>query len=231
MVVVLESGSAVTMPWIDGVHSVLEAWYPGTQGGVAIANILFGSVNPSGKLPLTFPKKDSDLPASVVTTVDANGITQVPYTEGRKIGYRWYDLQKITPLFPFGHGLSYTTFAYSGATTLVDSSGNLTVNFTIKNTGKVAGAEIAQIYAAVPGETGEPPKRLIGWQKVQLAAGESKSVSVTVKAQRLAIWDTTIHQWRVPSGTYVFYVGASSRDANALTSMQTIKGGLLASSK
>lgn len=248
MVVVLETGTAVLMPWIDSVHSVLEAWYPGGKGGEAIANVLFGSVNPSGKLPLTFPKKDADLPATIASkdgkvlalpkkgetppstateTVEANGIVNVPYTEGRKIGYRWYDSQNITPLFPFGHGLSYTTFAYSGATTSVDASGNLTVNFTLKNTGKVAGAEVAQIYAAVPGETGEPPKRLIGWKKVQLAAGESKSVSMTVKAQRLAIWDTTVHQWRVPSGAYVFYVGASSRDANALTNQQTIKGGLL----
>ena len=223
-VVVLESGTAVTMPWIGSVHSVLEAWYPGLQGGAAIANILFGDVNPSAKLPITFPMADTDQPQQAISQTDM----QVVYSEGLKMGYRWYDAQGIAPLFPFGHGLSYTSFAYSNLATTLAADGTLTISFTLKNTGQRSGAEVAQIYAALPADAGEPPKRLIGWQKVQLAAGESKSVSLTVKPERLAIWDTTLHQWKIPAGGFGFRVGNSSRDANALTSTQSFSGKLLA---
>ena len=226
-VVVLESGTAVTMPWIDSVHSVLEAWYPGLQGGAAIANILFGDVNPSGKLPITFPVSDTDQPQKAISATDLN----VVYSEGLKMGYRWYDAEAIAPLFPFGHGLSYTSFSYSGLTTKLAADGTLTVSFTLKNTGQRAGAEVAQIYAALPADVGEPPKRLVGWQKVQLAAGESKSVSVTVKPERLAIWDTTLHQWKIPAGGFGVVVGNSSRDANALTSTQSFSGKVLAAAR
>ena len=226
-IVVLENGTAVTMPWLASVNSVLAAWYPGIQGGAAIANVLFGDVNPSGKLPLTFPKSENDLPQKTISATDLN----VVYSEGLKMGYRWYDAQAIEPLFAFGHGLSYTSFAYSGASTQVDGGGNVTVSFTLKNTGKVAGAEVAQVYAALPSDPVEPPKRLIGWQKVQLAPGESKSVSVTVKAERLAVWDIAQHQWTRPAGRFTFSVGNSSRDAQALTSTRDLLGGTFAASR
>jgi beta-glucosidase len=211
------------MPWLSGVHAVLDAWYPGVQGGPAIAGVLFGDVNPSAKLPLTFPVSDADQPQKTISATNLN----VTYGEGLKMGYRWYDANNIAPLFPFGFGLSYTTYAYSGASSQVDGSGSVTVTFTLANTGKVAGAEVAQVYAALPAAAGEPPKRLIGWQKVTLAAGESKKVSVSVKPERLAVWDVTASQWRLPDGQFSFLVGASSRDPNMLSTSQGITGRLL----
>jgi len=208
-VVVLETGSAVTMPWLANVNAVVEAWYPGVQGGPAIANVLFGVVNPSGKLPLTFPQSDSDLLQASISATDLT----VNYSEGLKMGYRWYDAQNITPLFPFGHGLSYTRFSYSGISTRSNSDGSVTVGFTLKNTGARAGAEVAQVYAGLPAAAGEPPKRLVAWEKVQLAAGESKAVSITVKPERLSIWNATTHRWQTLSGGYNFVVGGSSRDS------------------
>ncbi|WP_035052812.1 beta-glucosidase family protein [Andreprevotia chitinilytica] len=223
-VVVLETGTAVTMPWLANVHAVLESWYPGIQGGPAIANLLFGTVNPSGKLPLSFPVADSDLPQKTIAPTDVN----VVYNEGLMMGYRWYDAHQIAPLFPFGHGLSYTTFAYSGMSSATDAAGNVTVSFTLTNNGSRAGAEVAQVYAQLPSGIGEPPKRLVGWQKVQLAAGQSTKVSVTVPPQQLAIWNINKHQWKVPAGSYTFYAGGSSRDANAVSSGSTIAGQVIA---
>ncbi|MEO6853723.1 MAG: glycoside hydrolase family 3 C-terminal domain-containing protein, partial [Rhodoferax sp.] len=210
-VVVLETGTAVTMPWLGNVNAVMEAWYPGVQGGPAIANVLFGSVNPSGKLPLTFPQTEADLPQK---TISATNLT-VTYSEGLNMGYRWYDSQNITPLFPFGHGLSYTSFSYSGMAITANADGTATVSFTLKNTGARAGAEVAQVYAALPSSAGEPPKRLVAWQKVQLAAGESKTVSINVSTARMAVWNSTTHQWNTPSGSYTFFVGGSSRDTQS----------------
>ncbi|MFC5473356.1 beta-glucosidase family protein [Paraherbaspirillum soli] len=215
-VVVLENGTAVTMPWLAGVSAVLAAWYPGIQGGAAIADVLFGDVNPSGKLPLSFPVSDSDLPQKQISATDLN----VTYSEGLKMGYRWYDAMQIAPLFAFGHGLSYTTFAYSNLQIANDAGGNPTVSFTLKNTGARAGAEVAQIYAQLPLSAGEPPQRLVGWQKVQLAPGESKQLTLVIDNERLAIWDVVGKKWQVRSGDYTLYVGTSSRDGNAL------KGGL-----
>ncbi len=217
-IVVLENGTAVTMPWVNNVHAVLEAWYPGLQGGPAIADILFGTVNPSGKLPITFPVNDTDQPQKAISSTDLN----VVYSEGLQMGYRWYDAQNIQPLFPFGHGLSYTTFQYSAMSSKVDTAGNVSATFTLKNTGKVAGAEVAQLYVALPATAGEPPRRLIGWQKVQLPPGGSKQVTITVAPERMAIWDTTLHQWHIPAGTFTLYAGASSRDVNMLTSNQKL---------
>lgn len=210
-VVVLETGTVVTMPWLGSVNAVVEAWYPGVQGGPAIANVLFGNVNPSGKLPLTFPQTEADLPQK---TISATNLT-VTYSEGLNMGYRWYDSQNITPLFPFGHGLSYTSFGYSGITTTANADGTATVGFTVKNTGVRAGAEVAQVYAALPSSAGEPPKRLVAWQKVQLAAGESKTVNINISTARMAVWNSTTHQWNTPSGSYTFFVGGSSRDTQS----------------
>ncbi|WP_293996301.1 beta-glucosidase family protein [Sphaerotilus sp.] len=211
-VVVLETGTAVTMPWVGNVNSVLEAWYPGVKGGQAIADVLFGDVNPSGKLPQTFPVREADLPQTAISKTSLN----VQYLEGLAMGYRWFDARQITPLFPFGHGLSYTDFSYSGIQTSMDAAGNLTVNFTLKNIGGRAGAEVAQVYAGLPSNSGEPPKRLVGWQKISLAAGASQAVSLTIKAERLSVWDTSKHQWQLPSGSFTFYVGGSSRDNQSL---------------
>jgi beta-glucosidase len=232
-IVVLESGGAVLMPWIDKVAGVVEAWYPGIRGSEAIANLLFGDVNPSGKLPITFPVSESDLPhpvhvdppkpdgthpiprlAGVPGLIGmAMGIApsfDVPYDEGLKVGYKWYDAEKKPVLFPFGFGLSYTTFAYSG---LKVAPGDVTtVSFSVKNTGKRAGSEIAQVYASLPESAGEPPNRLVGWVKLDLAPGESKQATVTVDRDRLTVFDEASDSWKLTPGQYTIRAGASSRN-------------------
>ncbi|SMG53613.1 beta-glucosidase family protein [Paraburkholderia susongensis] len=212
-IVVLENGSPVTMPWLDSVHGVLEAWYPGVQGGQGIADILFGDVNPSGKLPITFPRQEADLPQP---TIDANNLNVV-YSEGLLMGYRWYDAKNIDPLFPFGYGLSYTSFSYSGLRTRTDHGGNVIATFTVTNTGSRAGAEVAQVYATLPPGLGEPPKRLVGWAKVGLNPGQSQQVNVVIPARRLATWNVTTHSWQVHGGSYEIWAESSSRDTNALS--------------
>jgi beta-glucosidase len=219
-VVVLQSGTAVTMPWLPQVHAVLQAWYPGVQGGPAIADILFGDVNPSGKLPLTFPLAETDLPQPVISATDLH----VPYSEGLAMGYRWYDSRSITPLFPFGHGLSYTTFTYSGMKTSAQPDGSVNVSFTLTNTGHRDGAEVAQVYAGLPTNLGQPPRRLVAWQKVSLSAGQSVNLNVTVPPKRLSIWDTAQHGWRVPAGSYTFHVGGSSRELLTQVLRQSLSG-------
>ena len=232
-IVVLETGGAVLMPWIDKVAAVVEAWYPGIRGSEAIANVLFGEVNPSGKLPLTFPKSEGDLPHPVhldPPKPDANhpmpklpgapgligmamGIGpffDVNYDEGLKVGYKWYDAEKKPVLFPFGFGLSYTTFTYSGLK--VTPGDATTVSFTVRNTGRRAGSEIAQVYASLPESAGEPPNRLVGWARIDLAPGESKQSTVTVNRDRLTIFDEGSDSWKLLPGQYIIRVGASSRN-------------------
>jgi beta-glucosidase len=223
-IVVLETGTAVTMPWIDKVGAVLEAWYAGSRGAEAVVNILSGDVNPSAKLPMTFPKSEADLPhpqltqpgpgqtgeAAVMKTGEPKPTFTMHYDEGLKVGYKWYDAEKKAVLFPFGHGLSYTTFAYSGLK--VTPGKETAVSFTVKNTGKRDGAEIAEVYAALPASAHEPPKRLVGWGKVWLKAGESKEVSVNVDAKYLSIYDETADGWKLVPGGYTFMVGGSSQE-------------------
>ena len=232
-IVVLETGGAVLMPWIDKVAAVVEAWYPGIRGSEAIANLLFGDVNPSGKLPLTFPRSEADLPHPVhVGPPKADAEHPLPklpgapgmigmamgigpwfdvnYDEGLKVGYKWYDAEKKPVLFPFGFGLSYTTFAYSGLT--VTPGDSTAVSFSVKNTGKRAGRETAEVYASLPESAGEPPNRLVGWVKVDLGPGESKQVTVPVGRDRLSIFDEASDSWKLPTGEYVIRVGGSSRD-------------------
>jgi beta-glucosidase len=226
-VVVLETGSPVTMPWAEQVSGILEAWYGGTRGAEAVANVLFGDVNPSGKLPITFPKSEADLPhASIVkppvrsTTTDkevepwrriAAGLPafQTTYDEGLKVGYKWYDAEKKPVLFPFGFGLSYTTYSYSGLEVTPGKTVRLT--FTVKNSGDRAGAEIAQVYAALPASAGEPPKRLVGWSKVWLNAGESKEVAVEVDPLYLSVFNVEQNAWQLVPGEYEFMAGGSSQ--------------------
>jgi len=223
-IVVLETGTAVLMPWLDKVSAVVEAWYAGSKGAEAVANVLFGDVNPSAKLPMTFPLSEADLPHPrlvkpppgrpeiIAGTVDTR--TQptfsVNYDEGLKVGYKWYDAENKPVLFPFGYGLSYTTYRYSDLR--VKSDGETVVSFTVKNTGSRPGAEVAQVYVALPASAGEPPKRLVGWSKVHLNAGESKDVVVTIDPKHLSIFDVVIDGWRLVPGNYTFMVGGSSQD-------------------
>ncbi|HME71379.1 MAG TPA: glycoside hydrolase family 3 C-terminal domain-containing protein [Myxococcota bacterium] len=221
-VVVLENGSPVLMPWIDEVPAVLESWYPGIRGAQAIAALLFGDVNPSGKLPITFPKSEADLPTGA-TPPTVYGLTnEVDYAEGLFMGYRWYDAKGIEPLFPFGHGLSYTDFRYRNLRVSSDgdeerderkgTSRRLRVTFELANVGYQDGAEVAQIYLRLPAATGEPPRRLVGFRKVALRAGEREHLTVDLDSASLAIWDTATAGWRIVPGKYQISVGASSRD-------------------
>jgi beta-glucosidase len=226
-VVILETGGAVTMPWADRVAGILAAWYPGIRGGEAIANVLFGDVNPSAKLPVTFPKAEADLPHPRLAeqppaASDADIAEPFPgfrmntrrfaieFTEGLKVGYKWYDAEGKQPLFPFGHGLSYTTFAYSGLKVAPGASPALSV--TVKNTGGRAGADAVQIYATLPAAAKEPFKRLVGWEKVKLAPGESKTITVPIEPKFLSIFDTGKNDWELMPGQYTIHAGGSSRD-------------------
>ena len=221
------------MSWIDKVAGVVEAWYPGIRGAEALSNLLVGNVNPSGKLAITFPRSDADLPhptlvlpppasqpvrpapgadISSFMAMMAKGLPpfEIYYDEKLKVGYKWYDAEKKPVLFPFGFGLSYTSYSYSGLT--VKSDNGLTVSFTVKNTGKRAGTEIAQLYASLPDSAGEPPKRLIGWARVELAAGESKAVTVPVGRDRLTVFDDAVDAWKLVPGSYSIMAGGSSLD-------------------
>lgn len=224
-IVVIESGSPVTMPWVKAPAAILEAWYSGSDGADALGNILFGSVNPSGKLPNTFPLSEADLPHPTVTMPPprsagfdgastpeqwAKGLPpfQVTYDEGLKVGYKWYDAEKKPVLFPFGYGLSYTTYHYSGLTAAAGDK--VKVTFTVTNAGVRAGTEIAEVYAALPESTQEPPKRLVGWSRVKLGPGEKKTVSVEIDPKYLSIFDEAKDGWTLVPGDYMIMVGGSS---------------------
>ena len=231
-IVVLENGDPVLMPWLGSVKAVLETWYPGARGAEAIANILFGDVNPSGKLVLSFPRSEADLPRPVLQgpppppagqKLDANILTRdtffdVNYSEGMKVGYRWYDAENKDPLFPFGFGLSYSSFAY--AKLRVDSARQVSVVFTLKNTSDRAGAEVAQVYLGLPASAGEPPKRLAGWKKVKLGPGETQEVTVSIAARSLAIFDDARNVWEIVPGEYRVFVGGSSREISLTESFR-----------
>ncbi len=216
-IVVLNTGGPVRMPWLDKVKAVVEAWYPGQEGGNAIASVLFGDVNPSGKLPQTFPRAESDLPTR--TPEQYPGVDgHVSYSERLQVGYRWFDAQGIAPLFAFGHGLSYTTFRYSPPSVSRTPDGAL-VTFTVTNSGKRAGAEVAQVYTSAPTTSGEPPKQLKGYRKVYLQPGETATVRVPLDARAFAHWDSTENTWVVDKGTYQVLVGSSSRDIRGSASI------------
>ena len=228
-VVVLETGGPVLMPWVKDVAAVMETWFSGTQGATAIADLLVGNAVPMGKLPVTFPLADADLPhpklvappkASQEDWSDPDkmsrrllvGLPAFPtvYDEGLKVGYKWYDAEKKPVLFPFGFGLSYTTFAYSGLT--VSGGAVPTASFVLKNTGTRAGVETAEVYTTMPAEIGEPPKRLVGWTRVALGAGEERRVSVELPRSRFHVWDEGRHVWTVVAGSYEVMVGGSSQE-------------------
>lgn len=226
-IVILETGTAVKMPWLDQVQGIIEAWYAGSSGHTALANVLTGQVNPIAKLAMTFPKSEEDLPHPTIPQLSSedkdqgtgavNGPTHVAskysaeYTEGAKVGYKWYQAEHKPVLFPFGFGLSYTTYHYSGLK--IENDGQrYTAHFTVGNTGRRAGTEIAQVYVTLPDAAGESFQRLAGWQRVELQPGEEKSVTVALDPRTLSIFDEQKNGWTLLPGTYRVVAGASSAD-------------------
>ena len=219
-IVVMENGGAQVLPWVNQVSALLEAWYPGQRGGEAIANILFGSVNPSGKLPVTFPVSASDLPNPTIAAPNpptSSAPFPVNYAGGLMVGYKWYDANGITPLFPFGFGLSYTTFVITNVTltnNLGSTNPNFEVSCDVSNTGPLSGAEVVQLYLGLPASTGEPPRRLVGWQKVTVQPGARQHVTIEVdqadSSHPMSWWNGSSGAWETAAGDYTVYVGNSS---------------------
>lgn len=210
MIVVLMSGGPVEMPWLAGVPAVVQAWYPGMEGGNAIASVLFGDVNPSGKLPFTMPKILSDSPAHAANAYPGKDGKE-EYSEGLLVGYRWFDTKAIDPLFPFGHGLSYTTFGYKNARITGDS-----VEVEVTNTGARDGSEVVQLYVEpIRSRLLRPKQELKGFAKVALKAGETKTVSIPFESRAFAFYDPVAKAWMAEAGDYRLLVAASSRDIRA----------------
>jgi len=221
-VVVLETGNPVVMPWRDKVPAIISAWYSGQRGGVAIARVLTGAVNPSGHLPVTFPASIDQLPNPVLPGSSAPpadretraiyGLQagtkpfEILYPEGSDVGYRWYDRKALKPLYPFGHGLSYTSFRYGELR--VSGGSRLEVRFTVTNTGQRVGADVPQVYVVRPGKA----KRLIGWAKPELKPGESRAVRVVADPRVLGDFDTKRRRWVVPAGAVRIEVGTSATE-------------------
>lgn len=237
--VVLETGGPVLMPWIDAVPAVVQAWYPGQRGGAAIARILFGEVDPSGRLPITFPRSADQPPRPTVPGLEALKASDaasnagagsaaefkpfpVEYPEGSDVGYRWYAREGRTPLFPFGHGLTYTRFDYGELR--VEGGERLTVSFNVTNTGDREGTDVPQLYVTpIGGRAG----RLAGWSRVTLKPGESHRVTITAEPRVLADYDTSMPGWRIAGGTYRLRVGRNALDddlgGEATLSPRTLK--------
>lgn len=228
-IAVMETGGPVLMPWIGAVPAVVQAWYPGQRGGEALANILTGRVNPSGRLPITFPATAdqpvrkapvgldtlSALQAKYPDEPDPSGKLEtfpIDYVEGADVGYRWYEKQGMKPLFPFGYGLSYTSFDYRNA--VVTGGKTLTVTFEVVNTGKRMGAEVPQIYVARDGSG--HPMRLAGFQRVTLLPGESRKVTITAEPRILADFDTKLPGWRITAGSYTVALARNAEDRSQL---------------
>ena len=230
-VAVLTTGGPVTMPWLDRVPAVVQAWYPGQRGGEAIANILTGKVTPSGRLPITFPANEGQAPrpqpvgletfTSLQAAAAANPANAgayelksfpVDYVEGSDVGYRWYEKKGLKPLFPFGHGLSYTRFAYRNAT--VTGRRSLTVAFDVTNIGKRAGADVPQIYVAREGSGN--PMRLAAFRRIELKPGETRRVTLTAEPRILADYDTRLPGWRIRGGAYRVAVAHDATDRSLL---------------
>lgn len=210
--VVLNTGDPVTMPWEGDVSAILEMWYPGQAGGEATAEILLGLANPSGKLPVTFPASLDDLPAT--NPLNFPGVDgELIFDEGIYVGYRWYDNRNIEPLYPFGHGLSYSEFAYSDAVITATDTGH-TVSFSVTNIGSMAGADIPQVYLSAPSiQTADfADRKLVGFDRVELAVGETTNVSLSINEKALQYWSTDDHAWQTVSGDLSVYLGHSSRD-------------------
>jgi beta-glucosidase len=211
-IVVLETGGPVLMPWLNQVPAVVEAWYAGNKGAIAIAHILFGAVNPSGKLPITFPQGESQLPRPQLPGLNmGNAPFDVDYSiEGADVGYRWFARKNQMPLFPFGYGLSYTTFHVSNVT--AQGGSTIAVTADVTNDGAVAGKQTVQVYAAPPGENEPEMARLIGFGKVDLKPGETRRISIAGDPRLIADFDTECPCWHIDNDDYAVYVGTSSAD-------------------
>lgn len=231
-VVVLKDSNPVLMPWLDKAPAVLEAWNQGAEDGHVVADLLFGVVNPSGKVPTSYPRSEDDTlyasrPERYPGTDEGDGYPVIRYSEGLEVGYRWFQAQDIRPLFGFGFGLSYTTFDISGVSVDAPDAGNapMTVTATVANTGAVRGAEVVQVYLGVPVQ-GQPPKRLVGFQKVQVEPGESQQVTITVDPAAtnhpFAVWDYCARAFVTQPGQYTVYVG-SSADETPHTATLTVR--------
>jgi beta-glucosidase len=218
-IVVLNTSQPVALPWVNKVKAVLEMWWPGDEGGWSTANILLGKSSPAGRLPVTWAKRLEDYAATDPKYPERSkkGVDhKTTYSEGVNVGYRWFDKQKIDPLFAFGHGLSYTSFAYSGLKVATATDGGLDVQVTIKNTGAMDSDEVPQIYLGVPSEIPAgvkfPVRSLAGFERESISAGTSKDVTIHVAPRQLEYWSTKEGKWLRPSGKRTLSVGASSRD-------------------
>lgn len=221
-VLVLKDGDPVLMPWVDQVPAILEAFNPGQEDGNVVARLLFGVVNPSGKLPVTYPKAVADTPTATAdrypgTTAPGATFPTVHYSEGLAMGYRWYDSKGIAPQFAFGHGLSYSTFNISKLEVtprVSDGTHPIKVQFFIENNSATAGAEVPQVYLSMPSNLGEPPKRLVAFEKVWLKPGEKRRMEITIDpsgtSKPLSYWDVNSNAWVTDDGTYRVLVGNSS---------------------
>jgi beta-glucosidase len=221
-VVVLNTSQPVAVPWVDKVKAVLEMWWPGDEGGWSTANLLAGKTSPAGRLPVTWGKNLTDYPATDPKYPERSGKGvdhKTTYSEGVNVGYRWFDKEGITPLFAFGHGLSYTTFDYSGLKVEKKSDGSLEVKVHIKNTGSVDSDEVPQVYLGAPSEIPSgvqfPVRALVAFDRIHLAAGESKTVTLHVEPRQLQYWSTAKSKWETATGKRTVSVGASSRDLRA----------------
>ncbi len=218
-IVVLNTSQPVALPWVDKVKAVLEMWWPGDEGGWSTANVLLGKVSPAGRLPVTWGKSLTDYPATDPKYPERSktGVDhKTTYSEGVNVGYRWFDKENITPLFAFGHGLSYTTFDYSGLSVSKSAEGGLDVKVDIKNSGSMASDEVPQVYLGAPSEIPEgvqfPVRALVAFDRIHLTPGESKSVTLHVAPRQLQYWSTKDQKWITASGKRTVSVGASSRD-------------------
>lgn len=220
LIVVNISGNAIAMPWVNEVPAIIQDWYLGSEAGHSLAAILMGDVNPSGRLPFTFPVKLEDCPAHSLgeyTGKRSNDVIDIKYNEGIFVGYRWADKQKkVKPLFPFGHGLSYTTFEYGKPTATsktMSADGNLTIKISVKNTGNREGQEVVQMYISdIKSSLPRPVKELKGFQKIKLAPGEEKTVTFTIDKEALSFFDDAQHAWIAEPGKFEAIIAASAAD-------------------
>jgi beta-glucosidase len=219
-IVLLETGNPVTMPWKDSVKGIIQAWYPGQAGGQAIAEIISGKVNPSGHLPITFPTDLAQTPRPELAGLGTpwGTPTTVRYNEGAEVGYRWFAKTGAQPLYAFGHGLSYTTFAYSDLK--VSGGGTLSATFTVTNTGPREGADVPQVYLTQA--AGDARTRLLGFERVELKAGESRTVTVTADPRLIARFDAGAGGWRIAEGNYSVAL-CKSAVAPVLTGVAALK--------
>jgi beta-glucosidase len=218
-IVVLETANPVSMPWRDKVKAIVQAWYPGQAGGRAIAEVLTGAVNPSGRLPITFPESLDQTPRPELPGQGTpwGTPTTIEYNEGAEVGYRWFAKTGARPIYAFGHGLGYTTFAYGDL--VVRGGETVTASFTVSNTGDREGADVPQLYLI--DAAGDERMRLLGFERVELQPGESRQVTLTADRRLLARFDGAAGQWHIAGGAYTVAVGKAA-DALELTGDTTL---------